>query len=251
MRKYWIYILLLMALSSCDVTKIIIDRHINRDFVLVDSLYWCKYEVTNKEYNLFLKELKQHNAEEYEKCKRNNEKWYEEMGSNRANVMIGIYDSHPAYENYPVVTISYYGAQKYCEWLSDRNGDGITFRLPTKREFKTLMKTVNVNYEQEVEQLCDTIRANLIYEVDKYGLGKFTYQTRQKKYKSNLEMLIQNEYNMYNIIGNVSELVQEKGSMGGSWNSYPHEAEQFLEYNGPSVTIGFRVVYDKYGLDMN
>lgn len=46
---------------------------------------------------------------------------------------------------YPAISISYYGAKKYCEWLSAKTGR--TYRLPTTAEWKALCAAGGVTKE--------------------------------------------------------------------------------------------------------
>lgn len=53
-----------------------------------------------------------------------------------------------------------------------------------------------------------------------------------------------NDMGLYDIVGNVAEMIDEKGkAFGGSWNDSPHEStiRSVKPYSRPSYTVGFRV----------
>lgn len=120
-----------------------------------------KFEVTNGEYNLFLKNLKQSkNYELYYKCLIDSIGWertfdyapvtWGEINNGNQEThpksyhtpMTNLYGWHPAYSNYPVVNIPYEGAVEYCKWLTVQynqqhpEGKYVSFRLPTEKEWR-------------------------------------------------------------------------------------------------------------------
>jgi formylglycine-generating enzyme required for sulfatase activity len=53
-----------------------------------------------------------------------------------------------------------------------------------------------------------------------------------------------NDVGLYDVVGNVAEMTNEKGkACGGSWNHSPEEStiKSINEYKGPDSAIGFRV----------
>ena len=95
---------------------------INGKAYSLDAFWMSKYEVTNKKYNEFLKSIKAHGKDSlYKIAKINSDNWK--------------YHTHPAYEDYPVLNISYMGAILYCKWMTDNSEMGYEYRLPTKTEW--------------------------------------------------------------------------------------------------------------------
>lgn len=95
--------------------------------VVVNNFYIGRYEITNKQYATFLNLRRP--------AKRDVETWI-----NVENDRLDITRDGQEYvvaagrENYPVTSVSWYGASAYCEWL--RNLTGEPFRLPTEAEWE-------------------------------------------------------------------------------------------------------------------
>jgi formylglycine-generating enzyme required for sulfatase activity len=67
-------------------------------------------------------------------------KWAKEEGT--SNPMVKFYHSHPSYDNFPVVTVTYESAVNYCKWLTGINNSDpkrkfkkVIFRLPSEEEW--------------------------------------------------------------------------------------------------------------------
>ena len=110
--------------------------------VLVPYFFMSPTEVSNKEYLMFLDDLKQQGrTEDY---------------NTAAIVNILQFDSlylkeeylRTLYAEYPVRNISYEGAQLYCKWLTSKLEDqNWEYRLPTKEEWIYAAKGRKVNSE--------------------------------------------------------------------------------------------------------
>ena len=114
--------------------------------VTLDSFKIGKYEITNKEYCSFLNS-------EGNQFDTTGEKWcympadikksfnitYKNIYENEGNYYV-----KKSFENYPVVFVSWYGAEAYCKWLSE-NTDR-KFRLPTEAEWEYAAKSEGENY---------------------------------------------------------------------------------------------------------
>lgn len=96
--------------------------------------YWMgKTEITNAQYVKFLNEsgIDHKNGCDGKKCIETNEE------SHQASHIKGSYGNYrvePGYENYPVVEVSWYGAVRYCKWLSQETGQ--KFKLPTEAQWE-------------------------------------------------------------------------------------------------------------------
>lgn len=119
-------------------------KKIDKSFVPLNAAeHMGKFEVTNKEYRLFLNNLKkQKNYDLYVKCMVDTNKWNTVFPMAFHDPMTNMYAWHPAYDNYPVVNISYEGAVAYCKWLTEQynqqnpEGKYVSFRLPTEQEWR-------------------------------------------------------------------------------------------------------------------
>jgi sulfatase modifying factor 1 len=108
------------------------------------STFWISaFEITNKEYALFLNEQRRAlkiDAEEGEvtfrsqiiydficgDCDDSNDQMYFDEDDGFTVV--------DGFENYPVSTVTWHGAKAFCDWLSKKTGE--KFRLPTEAEWE-------------------------------------------------------------------------------------------------------------------
>jgi formylglycine-generating enzyme required for sulfatase activity len=168
------------------------------------------------------------------------------------------YHAHPAYQDYPVVNVSYEGTLLYCEWLTTqyntypkRKFNKVQFRLPTEQEWIKAAQGGNASavYPWEGDQLknkkgmyrCNFIRA----AEDTMGVAGFNNDNADitapvKSYEPNT-------FGLYNMSGNVAEMLFEKGkTKGGSWLDSAEAMKiasngKFAQYSQPCPAIGFRV----------
>jgi formylglycine-generating enzyme len=259
---------------------------------VTDKLYACKYEATNLEYRIFLKDLKSNKQFDLY-----NQSIIDSMGWNERNVHYNVngkntdinpnaiyYHTHEAYNNYPIVNITHQGVENYCKWLTDkynsyqkRKFKKVIFRLPTEKEWiraaeDTLMTSYGICYP-----FCDWDQTIIYQQVSpKY----IAYDRKKDKYSIDLNIDSLNlkvkgpwksigftpfsetpsiepvgRYNkyykpnslgIYNMLGNVAEMIQEKGrTKGGFWESTgyylnPFGKDEFEGFTGSSKYIGFR-----------
>ena len=178
--------------------------------------------------------------------------------------LVEYYFQHPAYANYPVVNISYEGAQLFCTWLTKkynsypkRKFEEVLIRLPTKEEWqKAAIGTLtHVPYPWGGIYIVGECNFNRIYQAsihydkvnDKYVLPKpnkhsigldkdLSVTCPVDKYKGN-------SIDIYNISGNVAEMIQEKGvCCGGGWRScgYDVRIKSVEKYSRTDIDLGFR-----------
>lgn len=89
--------------------------------VTVNSFYMDETEVTNADYREYLYWLKRVFADYpqvYEQALPDTLVWRDELAFNEPQVEY--YFRHPAYNDYPVVGVSWIQANNYCEWRTDR-----------------------------------------------------------------------------------------------------------------------------------
>ena len=211
-------------------------------------------EVTNASYNLFLDDLKsQGRMADYEKA---------QIDTTRA-ILVTHYGTHPAfppYPPYPVSCISHEGAMLFCRWLTEKmGGDEWEYTLPTTDQWKhaahggLIYNTYPIGgpylTNRNGEPLYNFLRVGdeSITKQD----GKYVVVINKDPFHliDNLpdpaKSRHPNNYGLYNMSGNVAEMVAERGiAYGGSYldPGYDIRIDSEKPYNGPSPLVGFRVI---------
>ena len=244
-------VIILMAFVPKDKTKPDdagfsikeIDKSVAK---ISDSLYAGKYEVSNILYRYWGYDLKTNNKTEAYKIYLpdtliwKNPSYYDEP-------LVELYFRHPAYEYYPVVNISHEAAVLYCEWLTNKyNADPkrkfrkVLFRLPTEKEWETAARAgAPDNYSfpwgnslvQNNKKMCnydvvgdeciayDTItKKYIIKPVARIASeADFDRWTENDGMPLPVDAYTPNKSGLYNVCGNVAEMVKENGiACGGS-----------------------------------
>jgi len=243
--------------------------------VPVIAFFMNRGEVTNAEYRAFLSYLKTNNETEKLKIAMiDSARW--SYNQNYGNPYEKMYGWHPAYSNYPVVNISYEAAQLYCEYLTKaynekaaKSHSGITynFRIPERAEFlraakgddpnrvyawdghymRNGMGLIQCNHTQigneDVHYNSETKQYEIIID------SKQSETDQAQNYHADITApsisFWPNQFGIYNLNGNVSEMISEKGkAVGGDWMSpgYDVRNESIKTVEGPAPTTGFRVV---------
>lgn len=175
---------------------------------------------------------------------------------------IEYYYRHPAYRNYPVVGISYEQANVYCKWRTERvhafievkegkrkiediNGPytgelKFEYRLPSKQEWEAL---AIVGFDAKLKEKQLKKSPYLYNTISTKGIKDQGYDNADVT--APVVSYIPNKLGIYNLIGNVSEMINEKGiAKGSSWRTHDENMSVFNDekYNGPSSSLGFRCV---------
>ncbi len=175
------------------------------------------------------------------------------------------YYSNPRYSEYPVVGVSWEQALAYSKWRTDRVCEMILIehdiidRHPenTAKNYFTYQKYLNGEYHdyEPVEELEVAIYSlptkreweEIIYPTFAAKTKKKTsYHTKKSKIaKGPRERGYKKlkKKSVYNLLGNVSEMVAEKGiSKGGSWQHSLEECSMHneIKYSAPANWLGFR-----------
>lgn len=217
----------------------------------VQAFYMTKTEVTNEAYRAFLSDLKKNNKiDAYQIALPDTNNWIENPAG-KSQTYADYYFSHPAYANFPVVNISYEAANLYCAWFTAKANEGKNnfevFRLPTQEEFMRACQGENkaANYAwgtNESRNQKGQILANFKVEANSTPAGNLGEKTDiiapSKSYWPNAN-------GIYNLNGNVAEMIQQKGiAVGGSWmqDFSDIQNESAFNYSKSDISVGFRMV---------
>ncbi len=214
-----------------------------------DSLFADETEISNFswiEYEMWTKGIYGANSKEHLATLPDTLVWIEKLAYNEPYVKY--YYRHPAYKNYPVVGISYEQATAFCKWRTERVKSFLTikkdfknqnfeYRLPTKIEWEKLAETSTNFLNNNGKNNKGVYQINCAHP-DTIGTPYPDVTIPVKAYPKSL-------YGLYNMLGNVSEMVAEKGvRKGGSWRNNLEECRvgKDMEYSKPAAWLGFRCV---------
>jgi formylglycine-generating enzyme required for sulfatase activity len=221
-----------------------------------NKLYASRYEITNSQYNMFFTYLVENNMmRELEIAWPDTSQWIQ--AGSEYMPLARIYRWYPTYSSYPACNISYEAVLLFCDWLTEqymsypeRIFQNVKFRLPSEYEWMNAARggIANLVYpwgtdsptNDEGNPLC-----NFWLEV-KEG----TEEETNSEFSSVLEPVksyFPNGFGLYNISGNVAEMINQRGvAKGGSWRSNGEEIriDAKQRYDGPSPFVGFRIYMD-------
>jgi len=217
-----------------------------------DTLFADETEISNlswQEFEYWTKAIYGTNSKEHLATLPDTLVWRDKSAYNEPYVQY--YYRHPAYKNFPVVGISYDQALAYCKWRTERVKAFMTvakkfkyidfeYRLPSKTEWEKLaefsMNVLRNNGKNEKGiYLLNCIHPDTITVK---GPPYPDVTAPVKSYQKSL-------FGLYNMLGNVAEMVNEKGiCKGGGWRNMPEACRvgKDQEYTKPSAWVGFRCV---------
>ncbi len=210
-----------------------------------EDFYILKTEITNLDYITFLNTIK--NTPDYQKALPDTTVW-----SRNGNINNGYqnqYFRYPGFRMYPVVGVSFEGANLYCKWLeSEINSqlqapERVKVRLPSESEwtYAALGGKIKAMYPWGSP-----------YLKNRKGqfLANFKSDEKLQNPKANIltndvSSFYPNGYGIFQMSGNVSEMIENQNiTKGGSWNSEGKylliSNRQSIQY--PSNEVGFRPV---------
>lgn len=219
-----------------------------------EQLYASNSEVSNKQYAFFLEALNtEKDLNTLQVAQVDSVQWKSKESYNEPYVTY--YHKHKAYDNYPVVNISYEAAVAYCNWLTklyeqdkNRKFKKVIFRLPTIIEWEMAAAAGNNNAvypwkENLTENKNGKVQANY-----KRGNGDATgsaaYLNDNADITAPVKSYWPNGFGLYNMAGNVSEMTASNTSIkGGSWRDTADllKIKNTQSYDGtPKPSVGFR-----------
>ena len=218
-----------------------------------DTLFADETEISNfswTEYEYWTKAIYGANSKEHLATLPDTIVWKEKLSCNEAYVQY--YYRHPAYKNYPVVGISYEQAVAYCKWRTERvkthlsikkdfKNQNIEYRLPTKAEWEKLAETSSFVLNNNGKNEKGIYQLNCVNPLPNGDCTHAPYPDVTAPVYSYEKNFI----GLYNLIGNVAEMIQEKGiCKGGGWRNRLEECRvgKDQEYTKPNSWTGFRCV---------
>lgn len=248
---------------------------VDTSVVSVQAFFMSKTEISNKQYREFLRDLlKQGDTAAYKKALVDSTRWRDKYMYNEPYV--DFYFRHPAYDNYPVVNIPYEGALMYCAWLTQKvnavcKSLNAEIRLPSRDEwiYAASGGMTMTDYSFGGPYIGDE-KGKLQCNFKRIGAESVHFNDATGQYEvvkdrsdgiagsindaSDITAPVQsykpNDFGLYNMSGNVAEMIREKGiAVGGSWNSpgYDVRISSMMKYDGPSPMVGFRPVVSYIG----
>lgn len=247
--------IILSALLSINAFGQVDIKEINESLAKIENtLYASKYEISNKQYITFLSSSKQSDkTNSLSIAQIDTLKWTDQLTYNEPYVHY--YHTHQAYQNYPLVNISYEGANLFCEWLTEQyNSDPkrkfkkVIFRLPSEKEWIIAAQAEDSDaiYPWQGKDLYNKagqVMCNFKRELkDTLGVnGKFVGNA---DVTAPIKSYWKNNFGLYNMSGNVAEMINEKGiAKGGSWRNESEylKINEKYKYDGNAQTfVGFR-----------
>ena len=223
------------------------DAKLGESIQHVAEFYILKTEVSNGDYLTFLAFLKDKHPEQYKSALPDTSVWKDlSMKYNYTNH----YLRHLSFKNYPVVGIKYENALLYCKWLEDNinsklEGDKkVVVKLPSELEWIRAARGSNHS------QIFTWESINL---QDKKGNPLANYRRETRKIEPAYDGIItigvktfdKNQFGVYQMIGNVAEMLDERSRVkGGSWNSPAQslQVDKSENIDSPSNAVGFRPI---------
>jgi formylglycine-generating enzyme required for sulfatase activity len=227
---------------------------------ITDVLYASQFEVSNKHYSTFLKDLKQNKQIDKQKAAQiDTANW--NTGFSKENPYAQYYHSHPAYDNFPVVNVSYEGAALYCAWLTDNYNTSkekqfkkVRFRLPSAEEWTVAAQGGNTQaiYPwQGNDFLTKKGQYQCNFKRDEKAISEENIKRNENAdITAPVKAYWANGFGLYNMSGNVAEMISAQGkTKGGSW--FDDQEAMKIESTGQfkdgvltSTSIGFRYFMD-------
>lgn len=230
-------------------------KEINKSLAKInETLYASKYEVSNKLYVNFLNSLKQANKiNELSIAQIDTLKWRDKLSYNEPYFVY--YHTHPAYKDYPVVNISYEAATLFCDWLTEQYNSNpkkkfknVKFKFPTETEWTIAAQAgdslaIYPWTGKELRNKKGQLRCNF-RRGNEDTMGVAGNLNDKADIIAPVISYWPNKFGLYNMSGNVAEMVSEKGiAKGGSWKDKPEflRIDAKFNYDGSAQTfIGFR-----------
>lgn len=238
-----------------------------QDMVAIDSnLFAGKYEITNNDWRLYQYNIATkygNNSQALLQTLPDSTVWQEDIHYCQPSETN--YYRHPAFDNYPVVGVSYEMVEKYIVWRNEGLKDSLVktgstdryiYRLPTKKEWEAMsISPIDEECLAKLKKKYNKTRKKHYYKASKIGfknieISGFNFKDEEdvSEITAPVNSFCSNALGLFNIRGNVAEMVYEKGiAKGGSWMHSVAESpiDKDFTYNEPTKWLGFRLVMVK------
>lgn len=213
---------------------------LNARKVTVSDFWLAEKEVTNKQWRTFYEaKVAELGAEKAKPYMPDTAVWQKDFPYSYHEPMARYYFANPAFDDYPVVGVTWLQAQEYCQWLTDyvngaleKSGSKLrapAFRLPTEAEWEyAAQATTEPQSDEVVNRRMYPFGNSLINEkgnyhenfgtiIDDYGIWIKTHwdklpsslTSEQGLYTSAVGSFTPNGIGLYDMGGNVREWVQD------------------------------------------
>ena len=238
----------LFAFGQIEIKQL--DKSIEK---VHENLYASRSEVSNRLYKTFLEDLKKtNNQQTLAIAQLDSLKW-----GNKAQLYVKYYHQHPAYQNFPVVNVSYAGAQKFCEWLTTQYNDSpkrkfkkVIIRLPSEAEWMEAAQAGDPSAQYAWHGNSFFNSKGQVYANFTYNIKDTSVIKAEMKVTDNVDIIApidsywKNDFGIFNMCGNVAEMIDQKGiAKGGGWCNKPEDLQikSKYAYEGDGQNfIGFR-----------
>jgi formylglycine-generating enzyme required for sulfatase activity len=239
--------------------------------ISVASFFIQRTEVSNLEYRTFLFDLIMQNRLEEFLIAKPDESMWTKVFKEGTRTMEETYFSHVAFNEYPVVNVSRAGAELYCKWLyeeaqklaGEKELPFGNLRIPTRQEWVKAASGdgKNVSYPWGGESVKNEKSCYLA----NHKPTDSTFFDDGAFYTARVSSYFANGFGLFNMSGNVAEMVVDgagqvgksnnpqsatelvPGMAGGGWMNSANEIKISAPDNHPNQinphpNIGFRVV---------
>lgn len=221
-----------------------------------DTLFADETEISNfswQEYEFWVKRKYGANSIQHISTLPDTLVWREKYTDNEPYVKH--YYRHPAYKDYPVIGISYEQIIEFCIWRTERVKEfmclskkyGIIefeYRLPTKKEWEFISNNGDGCFSNGGKDEKGRMTSNRRRPIGD-TLGWNGIVSDNADVTAPVYSYWKNRFGLYNMIGNVAEMVSEKGiCKGGGWRNDLEECRvgKDILYQKPTAWLGFRCV---------
>ena len=148
------------------------------------------------------------------------------MRMNYNEPLVELYHRHPSYNDYPVVNISYEGATLFCSWLTEkynslhgRKFNKVQFNLPTEKEWMQAAKGLKGDSKYATGSSLKNNKGLPMANYTRTDIHDTAGAPADGAvYTAPVKSYWENDFGIYNMSGNVAEMISEKGATkGGSF----------------------------------
>lgn len=249
-----------------------IDKELN---AINGELYASSFEVSNDQYQAFLQDLLQEKRFDLlEQCKIQSTDWRSLLPEEYRDLPESVLyeNASPEAGNCPIVNISQEAATAYCEWLTEvynasdhrrKRFQKVRFRLPTVEEWEQAARGGATYlapypwggpyYRNAKGCYLSNFNPYLVSLSDEeplFGPDKENPESPGEDgayFPVNVDAFFPNNFNLYNMSGNIAEMTQAPNvTKGGGWLDPAYYMQLGVTHTEalPSPNVGFRVFMD-------